>query len=65
MGTKKESFHLLGKTNDTNYLFKSMKRGNANAEAQFFRMSSGTPSVSRLLLLSNFNNASSISKTLN
>jgi hypothetical protein len=42
-----------------------MQKGNANPEAQFFRISGGTPSGPRPLLLSNSKNAFSTSETVN
>jgi hypothetical protein len=43
MGKTNKSFHLWGKKHVAiaNDLFKSMQRGNAHAEAQFFRISGG------------------------
>jgi hypothetical protein len=65
MGVTNESFYLSGRIHVANYLLKSMQRGNANAEEQFFCISDGTPSGPRSLILSNSNNTFSTSETVN
>jgi hypothetical protein len=61
-GSNKQEFPSIEK--DTRCLL-NMLRGNANQEAQFFRISDGTPTKSWLLLLSNSNNVFSTSETVN
>jgi hypothetical protein len=58
------SLHPSGKIHVVNDLLKSIERGSTYPEAQFFRISGGTPSGPRPLLLSNSNNAISTSETV-
>jgi hypothetical protein len=42
MGVKNDTFHVTGKTQNDNNLFKSRENGQANAETQFLKISFGT-----------------------
>jgi hypothetical protein len=65
IGVTNESIQLTGKTQDASDLLKSRQSGNANAEAQFFRINGETPSGPGPLLLAKSNNAFNTSKTVN